>query len=90
MGAPYLRTSAEATEATVEAAMARRVVDFIFVDRVRWGGGWCCCLLLLEGDKMWNQMKRKEKKKKQKGVDRDWYLKQGKWWLLVGLTGCCN
>lgn len=34
MGAPYLRTSAVATETTVEAAMARMVVDFIFVDRV--------------------------------------------------------
>lgn len=36
-----------------------------------------CGLLLLEGDKMWNQMKKKRKEKIKKGLGRDWYLKKG-------------
>lgn len=35
-----------------------------------------CGLLLLEGDKMWNQMKKKRKEEKiKKGLGSDWYLK---------------
>jgi hypothetical protein len=46
MGAPYLRGSAKATVATVEAAMARRAVVFMFVVRRRRRGR---CVVVVVG-----------------------------------------
>lgn len=44
---------------------------------IGWVGVVLLLLLLLEGDKMWNQMKKKKRKKIKKGEGRDWYLNEG-------------